>query len=88
MHVTFGVLEIGALSDPSSLLLFSILTPYYREDVFYSEEELNQENEDGISILFYLQKIYPGKLQFDSNKVQKNYWLNRHFHQFMLHLHR
>ncbi|KAL6006418.1 Callose synthase 7 [Asimina triloba] len=36
-----------------------VLTPYYKEDVLYSEEEYNKENEDGISILFYLQKIYP-----------------------------
>lgn len=40
----------------------SVLTPYYKEDVLYSEEELNKENEDGITILFYLQRIYPGKL--------------------------
>ena len=39
----------------------SVLTPYYKEDVLYSEEELNKENEDGISILFYLQRIYPGE---------------------------
>lgn len=38
----------------------SVLTPYYKEDVLYSEDELHMENEDGISILFYLQKIYPG----------------------------
>ncbi|XP_010923298.1 callose synthase 7 [Elaeis guineensis] len=41
------------------MLSFSVLTPYYKEDVLYSEEELNKENEDGISILFYLRKIYP-----------------------------
>ncbi|CAB86938.1 putative protein [Arabidopsis thaliana] len=41
------------------MLSFSVLTPYYKEDVLYSEEDLNKENEDGISILFYLQKIYP-----------------------------
>ncbi|XP_042483728.1 callose synthase 7-like [Macadamia integrifolia] len=41
------------------MLSFSVLTPYYREDVLYSDDELNKENEDGISILFYLQKIYP-----------------------------
>ncbi|GMH07103.1 hypothetical protein Nepgr_008943 [Nepenthes gracilis] len=41
------------------MLSFSVLTPYYKEDVLYSEQELNEENEDGISILFYLQKIYP-----------------------------
>ncbi|KAF5196943.1 Callose synthase, partial [Thalictrum thalictroides] len=42
-----------------NMLSFSVLTPYYKEDVLYSEEELNKENEDGISILFYLQRIYP-----------------------------
>ncbi|KAJ0051718.1 hypothetical protein Pint_01407 [Pistacia integerrima] len=41
------------------MLSFSVLTPYYKEDVLYSVEELYKENEDGISILFYLQKIYP-----------------------------
>ncbi|PWA73942.1 glycosyl transferase, family 48 [Artemisia annua] len=42
-----------------NMLSFSVLTPYYNEDVLHSEEELHSENEDGISILFYLQKIYP-----------------------------
>ncbi|KAH9706157.1 callose synthase 7 [Citrus sinensis] len=37
----------------------SVLTPYFKEDVLYSIDELNQENEDGITTLFYLQKIYP-----------------------------
>ncbi|KAK7305003.1 hypothetical protein VNO77_42901 [Canavalia gladiata] len=41
------------------MLSFSVLTPYFKEDVLYSDEELNLENEDGISILFYLTKIYP-----------------------------
>ncbi|KAI4306004.1 hypothetical protein L6164_029323 [Bauhinia variegata] len=41
------------------MLPFSVLTPYYKEDVLYSEDELKKENEDGISILFYLKKIYP-----------------------------
>ncbi|CAI9089021.1 OLC1v1023506C1 [Oldenlandia corymbosa var. corymbosa] len=42
-----------------NMLSFSVLTPYYNEDVLYSEDKLNEENEDGITILFYLQKIYP-----------------------------
>ncbi|KAL7129205.1 hypothetical protein ABFS83_13G048900 [Erythranthe nasuta] len=42
-----------------NMLSFSVLTPYYKEPVLYSTEELNKENEDGISTLFYLQKIYP-----------------------------
>ncbi|KAB8424723.1 hypothetical protein FH972_024983 [Carpinus fangiana] len=41
------------------MMSFSVLTPYYKEDVLYSEEELEKENEDGISTVFYLQKIYP-----------------------------
>ncbi|XP_010241338.1 PREDICTED: putative callose synthase 6 [Nelumbo nucifera] len=41
------------------MLSFSVLTPYFKEDVLYSVEELRKENEDGISTLFYLQKIYP-----------------------------
>jgi hypothetical protein len=38
----------------------SVLTPYYQEEVLFSKAQLNEENEDGVSILFYLQKIYPG----------------------------
>ncbi|CAL4963325.1 unnamed protein product [Urochloa decumbens] len=41
------------------MISFSVLTPYYNEEVLYSSYELNRKNEDGISILFYLQKIYP-----------------------------
>ncbi|KAK4770184.1 hypothetical protein SAY87_030716 [Trapa incisa] len=37
---------------------FSVLTPYYKESVLYSEEELRSQNEDGISILYYLQTVY------------------------------
>ncbi|XP_010940236.1 callose synthase 3 [Elaeis guineensis] len=42
-----------------NMLSFSILTPYYTEDVLFSVQNLEQQNEDGVSILFYLQKIYP-----------------------------
>ncbi|KAK4484453.1 hypothetical protein RD792_007036 [Penstemon davidsonii] len=37
---------------------FSVLTPYYSEDVLYNKEQLRTENEDGISTLYYLQTIY------------------------------
>jgi len=42
-----------------NMLPFSILTPYYKEDVLFSLQNLEERNEDGVSILFYLQKIYP-----------------------------
>lgn len=40
------------------MMAFSVLTPFYEEDVIYKKETLRSENVDGISILFYLQKIY------------------------------
>jgi callose synthase len=42
------------------MLAFSVLTPYYSEEVIFSTKALKEENEDGISIIFYLQKIFPG----------------------------
>ncbi|XP_068646882.1 callose synthase 3-like [Aristolochia californica] len=42
-----------------NMLSFSILTPYYKEQVLFSIKELEEQNEDGVTILFYLQKIYP-----------------------------
>ncbi|CAA6653832.1 unnamed protein product [Spirodela intermedia] len=43
----------------AEMIPFSVFTPYYSETVLYSSSELRVENEDGISILFYLQKIFP-----------------------------
>lgn len=40
------------------MMAFSVLTPYYSEDVLLSKEQLRNENEDGVSILYYLQTIY------------------------------
>ncbi|VFQ64399.1 unnamed protein product [Cuscuta campestris] len=52
-------MKMPSAPEVCKMLSFSVLTPYYKEEVMYSEEELNKENEDGISTLFYLQKIYP-----------------------------
>ncbi|KAL7142126.1 hypothetical protein ABFS83_08G102300 [Erythranthe nasuta] len=40
------------------MMAFSVLTPYYSEEVLYSKESLRTENEDGISTLYYLKTIY------------------------------
>lgn len=40
------------------MMAFSVLTPYYNEEVVYSKEQLRNETEDGISTLYYLQTIY------------------------------
>ncbi|KAI3795319.1 hypothetical protein L1987_37970 [Smallanthus sonchifolius] len=40
------------------MMAFSVLTPYYNEEVVYNKEQLRTENEDGVSVLYYLQTIY------------------------------
>ncbi|MBA0815342.1 hypothetical protein Gohar_021099 [Gossypium harknessii] len=62
-RITFFVnsLFMNMRSAPkvSNMRSFSVLTPHYNEEVVYSDEELNKENEDGVSTLFYLKTIYP-----------------------------
>ncbi|GMH24888.1 hypothetical protein Nepgr_026731 [Nepenthes gracilis] len=41
-----------------NMLSFSVLTPHYMEDVKYSMKEL-QSSKHQVSIMFYMQKIYP-----------------------------
>ncbi|KAJ0085038.1 hypothetical protein Patl1_07845 [Pistacia atlantica] len=62
-RITFFVnslfMDMPSAPKVRDMLSFSVLTPYYKEDVLYSVEELRKENVDGISILFYLKTIYP-----------------------------
>ncbi|KAF9621111.1 hypothetical protein IFM89_016605 [Coptis chinensis] len=52
-------MEMPPAPKVRNMLSFSVLTPYYEEDVNFSINGLEKQNEDGVSILFYLQKIYP-----------------------------
>ncbi|KAL3718688.1 hypothetical protein ACJRO7_003759 [Eucalyptus globulus] len=52
-------MKMPAAPKVRNMLSFSVLTPYYDEDVLFSLQKLETENEDGVSILFYLQKIFP-----------------------------
>ncbi|XP_039159176.1 callose synthase 3 [Eucalyptus grandis] len=52
-------MEMPAAPKVRNMLSFSVLTPYYTEDVLFSLKDLESQNEDGVSILFYLQKIFP-----------------------------
>ncbi|KAL3828142.1 hypothetical protein ACJIZ3_016944 [Penstemon smallii] len=52
-------MEMPKAKPAQEMLSFSVFTPYYSETVLYSMSELLKKNEDGISTLFYLQKIYP-----------------------------
>jgi callose synthase len=51
-------MNIPRATQVEKMMSFSVLTPYYNE-VLYSKDQLYKENEDGISILYYLQQIYP-----------------------------
>ncbi|VVB02402.1 unnamed protein product [Arabis nemorensis] len=52
-------MEMPQARPVAEMVPFCVFTPYYSETVIYSSSELRSENEDGISILFYLQKIFP-----------------------------
>lgn len=43
------------------------MTPHYKEDINYSMEELHSSQQE-VSIIFYMQKIFPGyyKIGFSS----------------------
>lgn len=52
--------SIEETSSGWMVLLCSVFTPYYNEDVMYSKAQLEDKNVDGINILYYLQTIVPG----------------------------
>ncbi|KAL8143622.1 hypothetical protein V2J09_016654 [Rumex salicifolius] len=52
-------MEMPRAPHVHTMLSFSVLTPYYSEETVYSRSDLEMENEDGISVVFYLQKIFP-----------------------------
>ncbi|KAI3848691.1 hypothetical protein MKX03_025065, partial [Papaver bracteatum] len=52
-------MEMPRAPTVRKMLSFSVMTPYYCEETVYSEHDLEPENEDGVSIIFYLQKIFP-----------------------------
>ncbi|KAJ3681999.1 hypothetical protein LUZ60_014572 [Juncus effusus] len=52
-------MQMPTTKPVSEMMPFSVFTPYYKEIVLYSAEEIQHENEDGITTLFYLQKIFP-----------------------------
>ncbi|XP_042027925.1 callose synthase 10-like isoform X1 [Salvia splendens] len=53
------------------MMPFCVFTPYYSETVLYSNSDLRVENEDGISILFYLQKIFPDEWENFLERIGK-----------------
>ncbi|XLU95279.1 hypothetical protein S245_009631 [Arachis hypogaea] len=52
-------MEMPRAPPVREMLSFSVLTPYYSEETVFSKNDLEIENEDGVSIIYYLQKIFP-----------------------------
>ncbi|KAK1413367.1 hypothetical protein QVD17_35139 [Tagetes erecta] len=52
-------MDMPAAPKVRNMISFSVLTPYFNEDVLFPMDILGKQNEDGVSILFYLQKIFP-----------------------------
>ncbi|XP_021899823.1 callose synthase 9-like [Carica papaya] len=65
-------MDMPAAKPVREMLSFSVFTPYYSEIVLYSMAELTRKNEDGISILFYLQKIYPDEWKNFLARIHRN----------------
>ena len=42
----------------TNMLSWTVVTPFYSEDVLYSKKDLDAANEDGIKTLLYLQTLY------------------------------
>ncbi|AQK43305.1 Putative pyridoxal phosphate (PLP)-dependent transferase family protein [Zea mays] len=57
-------------NDPK-LVFSNVFTPYYSEIVLYNMAELQKKNEDGITTLFYLQKIYPGRRERENRLEER-----------------
>ncbi|KDP24129.1 hypothetical protein JCGZ_25786 [Jatropha curcas] len=60
------------------MMAFSVLTPYYNEEVLYTREQLRAENEDGISILYYLQTIYDDEWKNFIERMRKEGMVKEH----------
>ncbi|KAG0482012.1 hypothetical protein HPP92_010096 [Vanilla planifolia] len=62
------------------ILVYHVMTPYYSEETVYSKSDLDLENEDGVSIIFYLQKIYPDEwnnfMERINCKKESEVWAN------------
>ncbi|CAK9310309.1 unnamed protein product [Citrullus colocynthis] len=63
-------MEMPPAPKVQNMMSFSILTPYYSEDVLFSKNLLEKPNEDGVSILFYLQTIFPEQWMNFLERVQ------------------
>ncbi|KAG9444221.1 hypothetical protein H6P81_015561 [Aristolochia fimbriata] len=66
-------MDIPTAPKVRNMLSFSVLTPYYTEEVTFSEEEL-MSRQDGASIFFYMQEIYPDEWKNFLERMDSANW--------------
>ena len=54
-------MAIPAAPSIASMKSWSTLTPFHSEDVLYSFADLEKQTEDGVSVFYYLQTIFPNE---------------------------
>uniref|UniRef100_A0A8I6WIL9 1,3-beta-glucan synthase n=2 Tax=Hordeum vulgare subsp. vulgare TaxID=112509 RepID=A0A8I6WIL9_HORVV len=64
-------MDMPRATKVDKMMAFSVLTPYYDEEVLYTRDQLYKENEDGISLLYYLQQIYPDEWDFFVERMKR-----------------
>lgn len=52
-------MDLPVAPSVQKMYSWSVLTPFYSEDIIYSYSDLQKTTEDGISTFLYLQTIYP-----------------------------
>nr|GEV05479.1 callose synthase 10 [Tanacetum cinerariifolium] len=65
-------MHMPAAKPVSEMMPFCVFTPYYSETVLYSTHDLRKENEDGISTIFYLQKIFPDEWENFLERIKQD----------------
>ncbi|KAG5186996.1 1,3-beta-glucan synthase component-domain-containing protein [Tribonema minus] len=72
----------------ANMLSWSCVTPYYSEDVLYGRKDLEKRNEDGLSMLMYLQALYKHDwhnfLERNGISDEQQIWSKKHFQELRL----
>ena len=56
-------MDMPAAPPVAEMQSFTIMTPFYSEDVIYTKSDLEHENSDGVTVLMYLQTLYKADWQ-------------------------
>ncbi|KAK1258777.1 putative callose synthase 8 [Acorus gramineus] len=76
-------MDMPAPPKVRNMLSFSVLTPYFMEEVNFSEDELLSTQDGTSSIIFYMQKIYPDEWKNFLERMKCSDWDHHHADETM-----